>query len=186
MRERLLNELGGVARQQFLVYLMGPYEDYGEPEKAAFDRLLRVRDALRVEPGVNAFLAIDANVPLDEMDAATQSVEFARASNAVAFVAPRGGRNLGVGIEVGAILERIHERASTEADERVVFAHEKTVRSAMIDSLSQRWNVTVYSYGDTEELIGQMREFVSNVVSRELTGELSDPGSEEFHSNDDP
>jgi hypothetical protein len=32
MRDRLLDELGAVARQQFLVYLMGPYEEYGEDE----------------------------------------------------------------------------------------------------------------------------------------------------------
>ena len=175
MRDRLLDELGSVPRQQFLVYLMGPYEEYGEDEDAALDRLLHVRDELRTDPGANAFLAIDANVPLEEMDAATQSIEFARASNVVAFVAPRGGQNLGVGIEVGSLLERLSEAEGVEADERIVFAHEKSVRSAMIESLSRRWNVTVYSYSDTEDLVDQIRGFVSNVVSRELTGELSPP-----------
>jgi hypothetical protein len=137
--------------------------------------LLHARDELRIDPGVNAFLAIDANVPLEEMDAATQSVEFARASNVVVFVAPHGGRNLGVGIEVGAILERICTEESPEADERVVFAHEKSVRSAIIDSLSRRWNVTVYSCANSDELVGQLQQFVSNVVRREKTGELTDP-----------
>jgi hypothetical protein len=119
MRDRLLDELGAVACQQFLVYLMGPYEEYGEDEKVAFDQLLQVRDELRVEPGVNACLAIDANVPLEEMDAATQSIEFTRASNVVAFVAPHGGQNRGVGIEVGTILERIRHEGTTDADELV-------------------------------------------------------------------
>jgi hypothetical protein len=183
MRDRLLDELGAVARQQFLVYLMGPYEEYGEDEKVAFDQLLQVRDELRVEPGVNACLAIDANVPLEEMDAATQSIEFTRAGNVVAFVAPHGGQNLGVGIEVGTILERIRHEGTTEADERVVFAHEKSVRSAMIDSLSRRWNVTVYSYSDADELVSQLQELVSNVVSREITGEL-DGRSENDSSSD--
>lgn len=173
MRDRLLAELGTVPRRQFLVYLMGPYDEYGEDENSAFDRLLGVRDELRADPGVNAFLAVDANVPLEEMDAATQSIEFARASNAVVFVAPGGGRNLGVGIEVGAILERIYEDGPPDVEERVLFVHERTVRSALIESLSSRWNVTVYSYADTDELVDRVREFVSNVFSRELAGELN-------------
>lgn len=186
MRDRILDELGAVARQQFLVYLMGPYEEYGEDEKVAFDRLLHVRDELRVDPGVNAFLAIDANVPLDKMDAATQSVEFARASNVVVFVAPHSGQNLGVGIEVGAILERIRAEETPEADERVVFTHEKSVRSAMIDSLSRRWNVTVYSYANPDELVSQLQQLVSNVVRRERTGELADPRAKEPSSEQRP
>lgn len=175
MRDRLLDELDTVPRRRFLVYLMGPYEEYGADEKVALDRLLHVRDELRTEPGVNAFLAIDANVPLEEMDAATQSVEFARASNVVAFVASHGGQNLGVGIEVGSLLERLSDAEAVEADERIVFAHEKSVRSAMIESLSRRWNVTVYSYSDTADLVSRIRAFVSNVVSRELSGKLSAP-----------
>ncbi|WP_049996138.1 DUF7509 family protein [Halococcus sediminicola] len=62
---------------------------------------------LRVDPGVNAFLALDTDIDLDEMDAATQSIEFARASNAVAFIAPNVGKNFGVGIETGSVLEDI-------------------------------------------------------------------------------
>lgn len=186
MRDRLLDELGSVPRQQFLVYVMGPYEEYEDDEKLAFDRLLHVRDELRVDPGVNAFLAVDANVPLDEMDAATQSVAFARASNVVVFVAPHGGQNLGVGIEVGAILERIYDGDTGETDERVLFVHEETVRSAMIDSLSRRWNVTVYSYADVDGLASQIREFVSNVVSRELTGELPIPSGTDSGSDEQP
>lgn len=178
MRDRLIDELDTVPRQRFLVYLMGPYEEYGEDESEALDRLFHLRDRLRVDPGVNAFLAIDATVPLEEMDAATQSVEFARASNVVAFVAPDGGQNLGVGIEAGSILERIYDEKPRESQERIVFAHEESVSSAMIESLSRRWDVTVFPYADIEELVEEMQEFVSNVVSRELTGEIGDSTEE--------
>lgn len=186
MRDRLIDELDTVPRQRFLVYLMGPYEEYGEEKSDALDRLFHLRDGLRTDPGVNAFLAIDAHVPLDEMDAATQSVEFARASNVVAFVAPHGGQNLGVGIEAGSILERIYDEETRESQERIVFAHEENVSSAMIESLSRRWDVTVFSYADTGELVEEMQEFVSNTVSRELTDELSRPTDEENPSGGNP
>lgn len=55
---------------------------------------------------MNAFLAIDADISLEELDATTQSIEFALASNAIIYVVPKVGDNLGVGIEVGSILER--------------------------------------------------------------------------------
>lgn len=79
---------------------MGPYKSV-DADESAFDLLLSLRDRLRSEAGVNAFLAVDADVDLDEVDAATQSIAFARASNVVAFVAPLSGRNLGVGVETG-------------------------------------------------------------------------------------
>lgn len=186
MRDQLLDELDSTPRSQFLVYVMGPYEGYGQTNEEVLDRLFHLRDSLRTDPGVNAFLAIDANVPLEEMDAATQSVEFARASNIVAFVAPHGGQNLGVGIEVGSILERIYDQGTTDSQERVVFAHEEAVQSAMIESLAQRWNVTVFSYTNTDELVEEMQDFVSNVVSRELTSELSGPPEEENDADGDP
>jgi hypothetical protein len=141
MRERIIDELGGLAHERLLVYLMGPYtafdirpvlEQADKPEEvvdlealpesvdfgtlvggesglasdeATLDLLLSVRDSLRTDPGVNAFLAIHIDIPLVEMDAATQSIEFARASNAVVFVLPKLGAKLGVGMEVGAVLE---------------------------------------------------------------------------------
>lgn len=210
MRDRLLSELGEVPRHRFLVYLMGPYKTFsldemvadtntdseslsvdfgsltGDPdadvsaEQTVLDRLLHVRDQLRIDPGVNAFLALDADIDLDEMDAATQSIEFARASNAVAFIAPKVGKNLGVGIETGSVLEDIFREQEQEQDseaahkrsERVVFVHEAGVRSAMIESISRRWEATIYSYETDEELVRRLREFVANVIRKELTGEL--------------
>jgi len=150
--------------------------DLGRDE-AAMDLLLFVRDRLRAEPGVNAFLAIDVDVPLAEMDAATQSIEFALASNVVAYVVPSIGDNLGVGIEVGAVLEalfrgRAFEGSSDDHRERVIFVHEEDVRSAMIAAIGDRWEVRVASYGDRDDLVRQLRLFVRDVARRELRGDL--------------
>lgn len=198
MRDRLIDHLPPVSYRRFLVYLMGPYksfdveemlpdgtspEDSGVPfdewaedassdyEEADVRALLeRTRDALRENDGLNAFLAIDADVSLDEMDAASQSIAFARASNVVALVAPQVGKNLGVGIETGSVLEALGD----ERQERVVFVHEKGVRSAMIDSLSRRWDATVLTYGDEEELVDRLRTFSVQVMNDEYTSGLPD------------
>ena len=211
MRERIIEELGSLAHDRLLVYLMGPYSafdvgaaleradtpedvvdlqalpeavDFGalvgtdsgvEGQEATLDLLLGVRDSLRTDPGVNAFLAIDVDVPLEEMDAATQSSEFALASNAVVYVVPKVGNNLGVGIETGAVLEAIFQR---EADpighrERVVFVHEEGVTSAMIAAVLDRWDARVYDYEDRADLVRQVRLFVRDVVRREQVGDLS-------------
>lgn len=211
MRERILSELGGVAHERFLVYLMGPYKafdvesalespddladvvdptalprdiDFGtlvgstydlDRDGATLDLLLEVRDALRTDPGVNAFLATDVSVPLSEMDAATQSVEFALASNVVTYVVPNVGDNLGVGIEVGAVLEAIYRRDQQNEDdhrERVVFVHESGVRSAMISAIMDRWDVRVYAYDDRVDLVRQVRLFARDVARREQFGDL--------------
>jgi hypothetical protein len=209
MRDRLLAELDEVPRHRFLVYLMGPYKtfsieemladadvdaasvgvDFGSltgdadadmnAEQTVLDRLIHARDRLRVDPGVNAFLALDAGIDLDEMDAATQSIAFARASNVTAFIAPKVGKNLGVGIETGSVLEDIFrpqeqtvETATNSRAERVVFVHEAGVRSAMIGSISRRWDATIYSYETEKDLVRRLREFVANVIRQELTGDL--------------
>jgi hypothetical protein len=210
MRERIIGELGGLAHERLLVYLMGPYSafdvgaaleradmpedvvdlqalpesvDFGtlvgghsglDGDEATLDLLLSVRDSLRTNPGVNAFLAIDVDVPLEEMDAATQSIEFALASNVVVYVVPKVGDNLGVGIETGAVLEAIFQRESDPTDhrERVVFVHEDGVRSAMIAAVVDRWDARVYDYEDREDLVRQVRLFVRDIVRREQVGEL--------------
>lgn len=156
--------------------LVGSDVDLGRDE-AVLDLLLFVRDRLRADPGVNAFLAIDVDVPLSEMDAATQSVEFALASNAVAYVVPSIGDNLGVGIEVGAVLEALfrgHPLVSSSDDhrERVIFVHEEDVRSAMIAAIGERWEVRAASYVDRGDLVRQLRLFVRDVARRELQGDL--------------
>lgn len=138
------------------------------PAVDAFALLERVRDRLRDEAGLNAFLAVDVGIDLDAVDAATQSVAFARESNVVALVVPRVGKNLGVGIETGAVLEAL----DGVDQERVVFVHEDGVRSAMIAALSRRWEAAVYSYADEEELLERLREFAVDIMHRELTGDL--------------
>lgn len=195
MRDRIADSLSPVAHQRFLVYLMGPYKAFSLaemiPEDVAVDEvavsfdtwnpgesdysqedvlhlLQRTRDRLREEAGLNAFLAIDVGIDLDEMDAATQSIEFARASNVTALIAPSVGKNLGLGIETGSVLEAL----APEEHERVVFLHEKGVRSAMIASLSQRWEATIYSYADEDELAKRLREFAVDIMNREMTGDL--------------
>ncbi|WP_254767132.1 DUF7509 family protein [Salinilacihabitans rarus] len=202
MRDRLIDELGELTHTRFLVYLMGPYKafdveraietaapdaipesvDFGalvgtegdlEREEAALDLMLEVRDRLRTAAGVNAFLAIDVDVPLEEMDAATQSIAFARASNAVVYVVPAMGDNLGVGIEVGSVLEALY--AEDEPDhrrERVLFVHESGVRSAMIAAVRDRWEARIYAYEDVDDLERQVRLFVRDLMRKERTGEL--------------
>ncbi|MFP8952049.1 hypothetical protein ACLI4Z_03615 [Natrialbaceae archaeon A-arb3/5] len=202
MRDRIVDELGDLPRSRFLVYLMGPYEafdieraletgdpqtvpesvDFGtltgadhdlERDEATVDLLLHARDQLRTSTGVNAFLAIDVDVSLSELDAASQSIAFARASNAVVYVVPAVGDNLGVGIEVGSVLEALYaEEAADHRRERVLFVHESGVRSAMIAAVRDRWEARVYTYDDRSELVRQLRLFVRDLVRKERTGEL--------------
>ncbi|MFC7213822.1 hypothetical protein ACFQO4_06975 [Saliphagus sp. GCM10025334] len=182
MRDRLRDALDPIPRERFLVYLMGPYKsidpDSGPGSGAngddeLFDLLVTLRDRLRTESGVNAFLAVDPEIPLEEVDAATQSIAFARASNAVVFVLPFSGENLGVGIEVGSVLEDVYQSDDPERAERTLVVHEADVRSAMLGGVTRRWDATVYDYEDADELVFRTKEFVGNVIAREATGSLS-------------
>ena len=148
-----------------------------DQQEAVLDLLLYTRDRLRTDPGVNAFLALDVDIPLEEMDAATQSIEFALASNAVVYIVPRIGDNLGVGIETGSVLEAIfresEERPSTTRhQERVLFIHESGVRSAMIAAVQDRWEARIYSYEDRDGLVEQVRLFVRDLARREQIVDL--------------
>lgn len=170
MRERLLRTLQPTRYRRFLVYVMGPYKQRGGADDEAFGFLETVRDGLRNE-GFNAFLATDVDIPLDEGDAGTQTLEFARASNAVLFVVRREGKNLGVGIETGAVLEDLSDRSR----ERVLFLHETGVRSAMIASIADRWDATVRTFDDRADLFDEARLFLRDVMRKETTGELPFP-----------
>jgi len=133
-RDLIVERFGDVTYNRFLFYIMGPYksfnlnyvlseedrrdievDDLPGPLRRLFQNkaeidgaqalLRRVQGSLRVNPGVNEFLALDVDVPTSEVDAATQSIEFTRCSNATAFVLPFLGHNFGVGEEAGSILE---------------------------------------------------------------------------------
>ncbi|WP_266080645.1 DUF7509 family protein [Haladaptatus caseinilyticus] len=155
--------------------LVGSDADLDQQE-AVFDLLLYARDRLRTEPGVNAFLAVDIDIPLEEMDAATQSIEFALASNAIIYIVPKIGDNLGVGIETGSVLEAIFrehdEQAPTAHQERILFIHESGVRSAMIAAVQDRWDARIYSYDDRDDLVHQLRLFIRDLARREQRGDL--------------
>src|SRR6056297_3492672 len=151
-RELIADRLGRVTYDRFLFFLMGPYKSFNlnyvlsEEERDEFDvedlpgplrrlfqnkddidsaqaLLRRIQGELRVTPGVNAFLALDVDIDTEDVDAATQSIEYTRCSNATAFVLPFLGHNFGVGEEAGSILETL---AETHGD-RLVFVHEDDV-----------------------------------------------------------
>lgn len=190
MRERLKRELGAVPYSDFLVYMMGPYTSFdvellipegadtesvslpsAQVNETSIDEMLatlrRIQGSLRTAPGVNAFLAVDANIPLDEMDAATQSIKFANASNVIVFIVPHLGDNLGVGMEVGAVLEDLYPDS-----ERVLVVHESSVSSAMLGAVTQRWDANIAAYGDEDELVDQLRMFIGQIMVQESTGDL--------------
>lgn len=164
-----------VRHRRFLVYLMGPYKSHITEDEKMYCRLENLRNELRSE-GYNAFLATDPDIPLKEMDAGTQSLEFARASNVVLFVVPDDGKNLGVGIEVGAVLEDVSERRR----QRILFLHEEGMRSAMIGAIGDRWNVMRRTFEGDEDLFDESLLFVRDVMRKEVYGNLSKiPGEED-------
>jgi len=218
MRQRIIDNLprgagdsealAPVQREQFLVYLMGPYRTFDvdallpadadvETDAPSFatwdetggeyaeDEVLRLlqetRDCLR-DRGFNAFLAIDVGIPLGEMDAATQSIAFATASNATIFIAPQVGDNLGVGIEIGSVLEDILSTAGMRgpaADatpptraRRVMIATEPSVRSAMLGAVHARWDASVRTFTDAADCCRLCAQFCTHIQNEELYGSL--------------
>jgi hypothetical protein len=196
-RDLLVERLSDVQYDRFLFYLMGPYKSFNlhyvlsESERqeieieelpgpirklfqskdeidAAQALLRRVQGELRADPGVNAFLALDVDIETDDVDAATQSIEFARCSNATAFVLPFLGHNFGVGEEAGSILEALSEAYG----DRLVFVHEDDVTSAMIRAANARWDLRVETYETEAELVDTLRRFAAGIMHRERRGDL--------------
>ena len=197
-RDLIVERLGRVKYDRFLFYIMGPYKSFNlnyvlsEEERRELDvedlpgplrrlfqskdeiddaqaLLRRVQGELRITPGINAFLALDIGIDTDDVDAATQSIEFTRCSNATAFVLPFLGHNFGVGEEAGSILEAL----STTHSDRLTFIHEDNVTSAMIRSARVRWDLRVETYETEAELVDKLRFFAGGVMQRERRGELS-------------
>jgi len=196
-RDLIVNRLGEVKYDRFLLYLMGPYKSFNpeyildEEQRRRIDiddlpgpirrlfqnrdrideaqaLLRRVQGKLRVDPAVNAFLAVDVRVDIEDVDAVTQSIAYARCSNAAAFVVPFLGHNFGVGEEAGSILEALGE---THGD-RMLFVHEDDVTSAMIRSASVRWNLRIETYDTERELVDKLRRFAAGIMHRERRGTL--------------
>lgn len=197
-RQEIAERLGDVKYDRFLFYLMGPYKSFNlnyvlsEQERQEIDidalpgplrrlfrnkndldeaqaLLRRVQGALRSDPGVNAFLAIDVDIDVEEVDAVTQSIEYTRCSNATAFVVPFLGHNFGVGEEAGSILETL----SDSHGERLVFVHEEDVSSAMIRSANVRWDLRVETYDTEKELVATLRQFTGEIMHCERRGDLA-------------
>ncbi|ELZ29873.1 hypothetical protein C474_12591 [Halogeometricum pallidum JCM 14848] len=197
-RDLIVERLGRVKYDRFLFYLMGPYksfnleyvlseekqreidvEDLPGPLRRLFQSkdeidaaqalLRRVQGELRVDPGINAFLALDVDVDTDDVDAATQSIDYTKCSNATAFVLPFLGHNFGVGEEAGSILEALSE---THGD-RLLFAHEDDVTSAMIRSAKVRWDLRVETYETGSELVDKLRLFAGGIMQQERQGGLN-------------
>lgn len=197
-----------VQREHFLVYVMGPYRTFdvdallppdadveidvpsfatwneasGEYAEDEVLRLLQeTRDCLR-DRGFNAFLAIDVGISLEEMDAATQSIAFARASNVTIFIAAEVGDNLGVGIEIGSVLEDLlssdgmrgpaAEATPPERTRRMMVATEPSVRSAMLGSIHARWDASVRTFTDTADCCRLCAQFCTHIQNEELYGSL--------------
>jgi hypothetical protein len=196
-RDLIAERLGDVSYDRFLFYLMGPYKSFNlnyilsEEERRGIDiedlpgplrrlfrheddidgaqsLLRRIQGKLRADPGVNAFLALDVDVDTDEVDAVTQSIEYARVSNATAFVVPFLGHNFGIGEEAGSILANL----SDTHGERLIFLHEADVTSAMIRSAAIRWDLRIETYETEAELVDRLRLFVGDVMQRERRGDL--------------
>lgn len=116
--------------------------------------LVALKRDLRTNTGVNAFLATDPQIPLQEMDAATQSIEYAKAAAATVFVAPAMGDNLGVGIETGSVCEHLDE---TILLNQLVFLGEANVASSMVEAVSERWHVTTDDFRSYDDLYKAIR-----------------------------
>jgi len=196
-RDLIADRLGDVTYDRFLLYVMGPYKSFNlnyvlsEEERqkveveelpGPFRKLFQNKDAidsakallrrlqgnLRADPGVNAFLAVDAGIDTEKVDAVTQSIEYSRCANATVFVVPFLGHNFGIGEEAGSVLENVAETH----DDRIVFVHEENVTSEMIRSARTRWDLRVETYETEEELVDTVRRFVVTIMNRERSGSL--------------
>ena len=134
-------------------------EDFDSDE--ALWLLIELKRKLRKERGVNAFLATDPDILLHEMDAATQSIEYTKASVVTIFTAPAMGDNLGVGIEIGSVCEHLPEQ---ELLEEILFLGERNIESSMIDAVSDRWHVTVDDFENFDELYQAVKAHIRTVA----------------------
>lgn len=214
VRAVLLERLADTEYEEFLVYLMGPYTTVslthylrgdvdlddsaielgalGSAERSLKDELEEISEWLRTEHGVNAFLAVDADIPTktvpDETDeqrlnVIRQSKAYAAASNAVVFVLPKGGVRNGVNIEIGAVLSGFNlghdEGDPLKPPQRFKVYREVGVESATIDAITFEYEVAITEYGSRSELQNQITRFIAEVLRAEQRGDLQ-PVDEEL------
>lgn len=208
MRDILRERLESTAHDDFLVYVMGPYTtfrlDYylrddvdvserdtnlgafGDSEKELLDELQEIVEWLRTELGVNAFLAVDPDIPTEDipeetdqerMNVISQSKAYAEASNAVVFVLPKAGVRDGVDIEIGAVLSGFDlghgEGTPRKAPQRFHVFREHGVASATLDAVPHEYEVALTEYGTRSELQDQIARFLAGLLRSERRGDLS-------------
>lgn len=202
MREVLRDRLPSSSYPRFLVYLMGPFTTFDidyllseetdpgdvETDLGAFsdaDRefiteLEALCSFLRNDPGVNAFIATDPEIPLPAdddaaeptMNAIAQSKAFAEASNAVAFILPLAGLREGVSAEIGAVLEAMDLETDDPGpplkDPRRfrIFA-ETEITSTTLHAAEDEYSVPIDEYGSRAELRKDFHAFVTDVATLE-------------------
>lgn len=193
VRDYLLDTLPDTPKAGFLCYVMGPYStkniDYYLEEDASIDDskqdlgafdpscnmhavLESIRDSIREKYGANAFIATDANVPLsddapDGVDALTQSVHYAKAADATAFVLPYGGIRDGVNIEIGTVLEnRIPPEGVIDDPDRYHIFKEKNVKSTTLSDLEERYDVTITKFESQFELGMNFGDYINDITNK--------------------
>jgi hypothetical protein len=207
MREVLLDRLAPSSSPTFLVYLMGPYTKFEieyvlsegtdmddiEADLGAFSaadtkfitELEEFRSFLRDDPGVNAFIATDPDIPLPEdedtgepsMNAIAQSKAYAEASNAIGFILPIAGLRDGVSAEIGAVLEAMdlendHPGPPVKDPRRFRIFVETGITSTTIHAAEDEYSVPIVKYSSKEELRKELHDFVMDVALLEEKGIL--------------
>jgi hypothetical protein len=207
MREVLLDRLAPSSSPTFLVYLMGPYTKFEieyvlsegtdmddiEADLGAFSaadtkfitELEEFRSFLRDDPGVNAFIATDPDIPLPEdedtgepsMNAIAQSKAYAEASNAIGFILPIAGLRAGVSAEIGAVLEAVdlendHPGPPVKDPRRFRIFVETGITSTTIHAAEDEYSVPIVKYSSKEELRKELHDFVMDVALLEEKGIL--------------
>ncbi|MFC6906737.1 DUF7509 family protein [Halalkalicoccus tibetensis] len=207
MRDVLLGRLPVAPYPNFLVYMMGPYTKFEleyvlseetDPENVEADlgafstadqefitELENLCLFLRDDPGVNAFIATDPEIPLPEnkdakepvMNAIAQSKAYAEASNAIAFVLPIAGLRDGVSAEIGAVLEAMDLENSdpgppVKDPRRFRIFAEAGITSTTIYATEDEYSVPIVEYSSKEQLRKELHEFVTDVAILEQKGIL--------------
>lgn len=129
-------------------------------EEALALQLALKRD-LREQTGVNTFLATDSESALEDMNAATQSVETRRRQQQLFSSHLRWATISVGGIETSSVGEHLLDaRLCTE----VAFYRDRNDESAMIEAVSARWHITVDDFESYADLFKAIRAHFRTIV----------------------